>query len=204
MSKYIIELDYDLQRVVGVGVKQGTVWVKDYDVDDLEELCADYINEHYGQLQDEAYKRGLEEGKKATWELVADASNAEYQKGLNDAWECARKLSWTEKYGGYGERRDEIFGRTDFFDIFDCTPNEAIEKLKAYEKKQDDEINVGDEVDWSGDKFIVTRIFQPHNNAEECDGVDMDGCTYHDVLISGLTKTGRHVDITDMLKGALE
>ena len=33
---------------------------------------------------------------------------------------------------------------------------------------------------------------------------DMDGCTYHDVLISGLTKTGRHVDITDMLKGALE
>lgn len=32
----------------------------------------------------------------------------------------------------------------------------------------------------------------------------MDGCTYHDVLISGLTKTGRHVDITDMLKGKLE
>jgi hypothetical protein len=63
MSKYIIELDYDLQRVVGVGVKQGTVWVKDYDVDDLEELCADYINEHFGDLQDTAYKRGFEDGK---------------------------------------------------------------------------------------------------------------------------------------------
>ena len=223
MSKYIIELDENAKKVVAISLEDGIMWTDETEVENLEELNSDYINEHYGQLQDEAYKRGindgsldvkqrvegayqrgLEEGKKATWELVADASNAEYQKGLNDAWECARKLSWTEKYGGYGERCDEIFGRTDFFDIFDCTPNEAIEKLKAYEKKQDDGINVGDEVDWSGDKFIVTRIFQPYDKAEECDGVDMDGCTYHDVIMSGLTKTGRHVDITDMLKGALE
>ena len=167
MSKYIIEFDYDLQRVVGVGVKQGTVWVKDYDVDDLEELCADYINEHFGDLQDEAYKRGFEDGKEA----------------INKGCE--------------GCRHEAIHSECCKF----CCNNYS--NLWTA-KKQDGKIEVGDEVDWSGDKFIVTRIFQPYDKAEECDGVDMDGCTYHDVLMSGLTKTGRHVDITDMLKGALE
>ena len=190
MSKYIIELDYDLQRVVGVGVKQGTVWVKDYDVDDLEELCADYINEHFGDLQDTAYQRGLEEGKKATWELVADASNAEYQRGLEDGKGAIHKGCEGCRYGGTPQGDSPCFSCSNYY--------------SNNWQKQDDEINVGDEVDWSGDKFIVTRIFQPYDKAEECDGVDMDGCTYHDVLISGLTKTGRHVDITDMLKGALE
>ena len=167
MSKYIIELDYDLQRVVGVGVKQGTVWVKDYDVDDLEELCADYINEHYGQLQDEAYKRGFEDGKKVI------------HKGCEGC-----------RYSGTPQGNSPCFSCSNYY--------------SNNWQKQDDKINVGDEVDWIGDKFIVTRIFQPYDKAEECDGVDMDGCTYHDVIMSGLTKTGRHVDITDMLKGALE
>jgi hypothetical protein len=32
-------------------------------VDDLEELNSDYINEHYGELQDEAYLKGFKDGK---------------------------------------------------------------------------------------------------------------------------------------------
>lgn len=160
---------------------------------------------------DEAYKRGLEDGKKA-FDLLDAERDSEYQRGLDDAWEAARKIAdmWTRI------DNDEllaIFGITERIrhstirSLFEKqTANEAMLELEAYEEKQkaEDEINVGDEVDWSGDKFIVTRIFQPYDKAEECDGVDMDGCTYHDVLISGLTKTGRHVDITDMLKGALE
>ena len=131
--------------------------------------------------------------------------NEAYQKGLDDAWEAAKKIVCDEELDW--NTLLHIFNRGNFDGIFgDFSASEAIEKLKAYEEKQkaENEINVGDEVDWSGDKFIVTRIFQPYDKAEECDGVDMDGCTYHDVLISGLTKTGRHVDITDILKGALE
>ena len=203
MSKYIIDLDYDLQRVVGVGVKQGTVWVKDYDVDDLEELNSDYSNEHYGDLQDTAYKRGVNDGSLDVKERVDGA----YQKGLEDAWEAARKIVHMPE-GDLLNIFTECYSAvcTALQVLLKYDASEAIEKLKAYEekKKQDDEIKVGDEVDCSGDSFIVTRIFQPYNKAEKCDGVDMDGCTYHDVLISGLTKTGRHVDITDMLKGALE
>ena len=217
MSKYIIEIDddlsFDVQFLQAIGAEpNGVVRIRHIEFEKLEELNSDYINEHFGELQETAYQRGLEEGKKATWELVADASNAEYQKGLNDAWECARKIAdmWTridndELLAIFGIT--ERIGHSAIKSLFGKqTANEAMLELKAYEEKQnaENEIKVGDEVDWSGDKFIVTRIFQPYDKAEECDGVDMDGCTYNDVLISVLTKTGRHVDITDMLKGALE
>lgn len=62
------------------------------------------------------------------------------------------------------------------------------------------EINVGDEVNWIGDCFIVTRIFQPRTQKEQCDGIDDDGCIYHDVLIKDLEKTGRHFDIQKILE----
>ena len=162
--KYIIESN----DVIGYTPKYAMLFGDGYMIqplEDLEELNSDYINEHYGSLQDEAYQRGLEDGK------------AQSERGCDG---CR-------------------------FDGTRCTACEnCCNSHMNHWTAKDDEIKVGDEVDWAGDKFIVTRIFQPHNNAEECDGVDMDGCTYHDVLISGLTKTGRHVDITDMLKGALE
>ena len=172
MSKYIIELDDRIKIVTSVGVTEnGVVYTTSDYVHNLEELNSDYINEHFGELQDQAY-----------------------QKGLDDAWECAKKMTWTAKHGGYGERLSDVFGRTDSFDFYDYTPNEAIEKLKAFEQKQD-EINVGDEVDWEGDKFVVTRIFKPYNQKEQCDGVDADGCVYDAMLIENLTKTGRHFDV---------
>ena len=193
MSKYIIELDYDLQRVVGVGVKQGTVWVKDYDVDDLEELCADYINEHFGDLQDTAYQRGLEEGKKATWELVADASNAEYQKGLNDAWECAIHK------GCEGCKYETIKGGTCVM----CCNNY---KNQWTAKEKDDEIKVGDIVErYLNGKLDGTGIYLGEDG-------DYWNCLFWTGTVFGtfaypknqFKKTGRHVDITDILKGALE
>ena len=46
-------------------------------LENLERLDSDYINEHYGELQDEAY-----------------------QQGMNDAWELAKKLYLNKKNGG--------------------------------------------------------------------------------------------------------
>ena len=170
MSKYIIDIPDSVKKIVYFHVgNANAIWTTSNILDDLEELNSDYINEHFGDLQDEAYKRGFEDGK------------ASDDKGCMGCAYVGLK--------GFDEP---------------CVRCSKCYENRYQPKKKDDEINVGDEVDWSGDKFIVTRIFQPCDKAEECDGVDMDGCTYHDVLISGLTKTGRHVDITDMLKGALE
>ena len=66
MSKYIIELDDNVQIITCIGVStHGTIWVKRYDVDNLEQLNSDYINENFGELQDEAYELGYEDGKKS-------------------------------------------------------------------------------------------------------------------------------------------
>jgi len=130
-----------------------------------------------------------------------------YQRGLDDAWEAARKIFGYEIDGGipidkigsvFGYSENATFCTADI--IRHNTASEAIDKLKAYEEKQNDKIEVGDEVNWLGDCFIVTRIFQPHNMKEQCDGIDNDGCVYHDVLMDDLEKTGRHFDIASILE----
>lgn len=60
--KYIIDTD-DFKFTLKTIVVMGVAGCVSKSVDVLEELTADYINEHYGSLQDDAYKRGLEEGK---------------------------------------------------------------------------------------------------------------------------------------------
>ena len=189
-EKYVIELDDRIKLVTSVGVTEnGVVYTTSDYVHNLEELTSDYINEHFGQLQDEAY-----------------------QRGLDDAWEAAREIAdmWTRidndellAIFGITERIgystiNSLFGKQ--------TANVAMLNLEAYEEKQkaDDKIEVGDEVEWdndfTGDRFIVTRIYQPYGKKEQCDGIDDDGDVYRAVLIESLVKTGRHFDIQSILE----
>ena len=63
MSKYIIELDENAKEVVVISLEDGDMWTETMEVEDLEQLNSDYINEHYGDLQDTAYQKGFEDGK---------------------------------------------------------------------------------------------------------------------------------------------
>jgi hypothetical protein len=147
--KYIIDTD-DFKFTLKTIVVMGIAGCVSKSVDDLEELTADYINENFGELQDTAYQKGLEDGKKA-FDLFGAERDSEYRRGLsegndigykdgvkdgqNEAWECARELYLN------GACKD-WFG--EYFNTFikNHTAQEAIEKLKAY--KQDDKIEVGD------------------------------------------------------------
>lgn len=214
MSKYIIELDENAKEVVVISLEDGDMWTETMEVEDLEQLNSDYINEHYGSLQDKAYKRGINDGSLDVKQRVEGAyqrglddgkkfsvgeavKRAEYDKGLEDAWECVKKLY----LNGMSK---ELFGR--YFNAFiqEYSARQAIEMLKAHEQKKDDEIEVGDEVEWdndfTGDRFIVTRIYQPYGKKEQCDGIDDDGDVYRAVLIESLVKTGRHFDIASILE----
>ena len=64
MSRYVIELRPDCKVVQQICESNGQVCIGARSIQYLEELTADYINEHFGSLQDDAYKRGLEDGKK--------------------------------------------------------------------------------------------------------------------------------------------
>ena len=94
MSKYIIDTgDYlfttDGVLVVGFDCdnKPATFYNS---LDNLEELNSDYINEHFGELQDEAYQQGLEDGK---WKAEDGCDGCKYYEDTsltNPCSECSR------------------------------------------------------------------------------------------------------------------
>lgn len=67
MSKYIIEIkpEYEdsFKGLMILGAKDSNLFVDTLAVENLEELNSDYINEHFGDLQDDAYQKGFEDGK---------------------------------------------------------------------------------------------------------------------------------------------
>ena len=69
MSKYIIEIAEEYEEyfkgVLICGIADGKFAVDVIAREDLEELNSDYINENFGELQDEAYRKGFEDGKKS-------------------------------------------------------------------------------------------------------------------------------------------
>ena len=101
MSKYIVEIeekplcvfDKDTQtyfprlwRVKGFN----SLVFDEEGLSRLEELNSDYINEHYGGLQDEAYQRGLEDGK---WKAEDGCDGCKYYEDTsltNPCSECSR------------------------------------------------------------------------------------------------------------------
>ena len=183
MSKYIIEIDddlsFDVQFLQAIGAEpNGVVRIRHIEFEKLEELNSDYINEHFGDLQDTAYQRGLDE-----------------------AWKAARRISVIELNGGLaGKELMKIYGTMDIHKIYDDnTASEAIAKLKAYEEKQkaDDEIKVGDEVIYNGTtKCIVVRPEDDERYASLIDGNGTHHCADH----CECKKTGRHFDIASILE----
>lgn len=100
MSKYVIELDEDVKILQSISVTpNGNAYTNTQWIADIEELNSDYINEHFGDLQDEAYKRGLEEGKAQS---ERGCEGCTYQDNTVEHHPCgvccnAYKNQWTAK-----------------------------------------------------------------------------------------------------------
>ena len=124
-------------------------------------------------------------------EPSCDDVKAAYEQGMNDAWELIckiNKLSLEESEKVYGERFQYI---TDI--IENITPQEAIEKLKAYEESK---IKVGDVVEADGhyQKMVVTQVIE--NKAYWFDSTGQVGC-YEKEFVK---KTGKHIDIQSIFE----
>lgn len=101
-----------------------------------------------------AYDRGYKQGEKDGYEYGyrdgqnIEQSNAvttkeevakmEYERGLNTAWECARKLILSESYGGLELYEiEKIFGDGNYPGIIRTfSASECMAKIKEYEEKQ--------------------------------------------------------------------
>ena len=146
---------------------------------------------------DEAYQRGLAEGKKA-FDLLDTERNADYQRGLDEAMNAFKKLyscGWERDWKAMGFEFDEGEWSTSFeFIIGHYTAAEIVEKVKTYEDK---ELHVGDEVIAPCGKAIVTTF--KNDLVFYLYSVGDYGCTEPE----NLTKTGRHFDIQSIL-GAMK
>ena len=125
--------------------------------------------QHEVELHAIAYTNGKQDG---------------YQKGLNDAWDAARKIcdmKWT--------KRNEVFGIDVYADIIALPVSECIEKIRQYEQEKE-EIKVGDEVKsiergWTA---VVVRI----SNDDSLILMDSNGAIADAYNKTMFVKTGRH------------
>ena len=183
MSKYIIEIAEEYEEyfkgVLICGIADGKFAVDVIAREDLEELNSDYINEHYGELQDEAYQRGLEDAWEAAKKLFSSMADSDIEKAFPIEW----------NNGGFKA-------------LMNLQPQEAIAKLKAYEDKNSDRIEVGDEVEWTGDKYVVTYLNYDIETSEitDYDLLAYDGSVVDHVKKCAFTKTGKHYDIASILE----
>lgn len=132
------------------------------------------------------------------WHNAHESGKAEgYEQGLNDAWELAKRVVRSPKF----VENAQIFLNKNIVGIereslliqfFELTPQEALEKLKAYEEAQ---IEVGDVVkDSFGEEFIITGI---ENDTVRTLARNGSGST---CFRTKFTKTGKHIDIQSILE----
>lgn len=146
-----------------------------------------------------AFDRGYRQGRDDEWaETQAKQKENEYERGLNDAWMCAKKI--ISKNGeGYNATDLEVFGVDDGFEL---SALEAVERLKEYEKKHYDlpesmrgKIKVGDIVETRGFSKPVIVINTPFDfeDSDEIKVMNYLGDTAW-VKIENCSMTGRHID----------
>ena len=111
---------------------------------DLSKII-ELIEEKIAEAQREAHKIGFcvgyDKGSDAGYDTGYKVAKPEgqYQQGLNDAWECARKIAWEMARGNSSIRNDliELFLTDDLeYIVKNFTASEAIAKIKEYEEKQ--------------------------------------------------------------------
>ena len=88
-------------------------------------------------IRKEVHDKCMSEAEDLAYKLYSPKIDEAYQRGLNDAWDVAKKISTMDSF-----TRDEIFGLVITSNIIDeNSAPEAIEKIRKYEQKQDERID---------------------------------------------------------------
>lgn len=135
---------------------------------------------------EEIYKRGYTHALKDT--------QKQYEQGLNDAWECARKIAVEMSIEnmqscGLISNSDEEYEYSCGV-IRDYSASEAMAKIKEYESKK---LYVGDELANDDRNCVITKIVDEHYvniMYVEKDGSSIGAMGYIDP--TKYKKTGRH------------
>ena len=99
--KYILEIkpEYEANGIMILGARDSHLYVTTLDVKDLEELNSDYINEHFGDLQDTAYQKGFKDGKEVNDKGCEGCKYSGTPQGDSPCYNCSNyyQNNWTAK-----------------------------------------------------------------------------------------------------------
>ena len=171
----------------------------------LVSLCHDVESraEAAERVRKETYYEGFHNGHSICFEntkdLIEERKNEAYQRGLNDAWEAARKIALNKEDGGLDtEAYCETFGYGKGIGavLKTFSASKAIEKIRQYEEKQE-EIQVGDEVIATSGKAVIVDV---NDDKDKARYIYPDSTLGFD-NICNLSKTGRHFpEIVEVLQ----
>ena len=191
-KKYIIEIPDNTAWLqwVKVSDKDGHVC---FDFKDPEDLIP-YTEPDTEQVREDAFKNGYDAACKDI--DVKSKTNAAYRKGLEDAWEAARKIVLSREDGGMFdyEGRKSVFGCGNYMALKKLLAQEAIEKIRQYEQEK---IKVGNEVNGKGGRGTITKI---SDDGDHFNVMWENGSTGY-YMIEDFKKTGRNFpEIAEVLK----
>ena len=155
-----------------------------------------YTEPDLEQVRKEAYDKCRGDVEMLAHKLYSPKIDGAYQRGLNDAWECVRKISSMDS-----KTRDEIFDRVITSNIVDeNTASEAIEKIRQYEQGKEEQIQVGDEVEGDEDEQRGVVIDSRFENSQVA-VLTGNSKVYSLWSKCAIHKTGRHFpEIAEALK----
>lgn len=189
MGKYIIELPDD-EHLISWWTYTGTEDGKQH-IDFHEVVKTPY---DLDAIRKEAYAEGYKEGMQLS---IDDAKlKKEYQRGLNDAWDAAKKI-WEYDATTLKKIFSKCCYSVDIWDILHkYSASEAIEKIKQCGQKQE-EIEYGDEIQFcDGVKALVLDV-----DDEKLSVVTKRGFTDISMWKGNVTKTGeKYIIIADYLR----
>ena len=140
-KKYIIALED--RNVWSCGVPAKTLLLSDVSIfgTDLASVntgieLTPYTEPDLEQVRKEAYDKCRGDVEMLAHKLYSPKIDGAYQRGLNDAWEAARKISMSKINGGLSwEVMNDIFGTASPSKIYKTfTASEVIEKIRQYEQ----------------------------------------------------------------------
>lgn len=136
------------------------------------------------------YKNGYEAGYRASETENRNGFDEGYVKGLEDAWECARRLALEKSQKDMHNNLSwYLFKKSSYAVLGEDSVFDAMKALEEYDKEQAEEVHAGDVVkDPNGHRAFVTNtdthyhLYYPAN-----------GKTWKAPKTTKLTKTGTYI-----------
>ena len=171
MGKYVIEIPKKYYRASALimGTDCGNIITEQHERNELEELTAEYVNEHFPELTEQAYERGK-----------ADATE---DANMDNHCNYCKHFDKSEK---------EEPCNVCMYSYVSCFEQKQKEDAEIKVGDEVEFINSND--GRNGDIHVVSYVYGGKFDGIDDNGMTCEGCDVHEVR-----KTGKHYDIAALL-----